>query len=82
MYASFQGSTFKTEDFFLSEFKKIPLFATLTPLAPRGVVIFFDYLAKKSYNCPICMYANVQGSNFKTKDFFWSEFQKLPFFAT
>ena len=72
MHANFQGSNFKTQDFFQNEFQKLPLFATLTPLAPRGVVIFFGYLTKKSYKCPTCMYANFQGSSFKTEDFFRS----------
>ena len=47
MYANFQGSNFKTEDFFQNEFQKLPLFATLTPLAPRGVIIFFGLFDKK-----------------------------------
>ena len=73
MYANFQGSSFKTEDFFQSVVQKLPLFATLTPPSTKGGGYFFcGYLAKKSYKWPICMYANFQGSSFKTEDFFRS----------
>ena len=34
MYANFQGSSFNMQNL-----KKLTLFATLTPLAPKGVVI-------------------------------------------
>ena len=49
MYANFQGSSFKTEDFFQSVVQKLPLFATLTPPSTKGGGYFlFGYLAKKS----------------------------------
>ena len=41
MYSNFQGSSSKTEDFFQNEFKKLALFATLTPPSTKGVVNFF-----------------------------------------
>ena len=55
MYANFQGSSFKTEDFFQSvylqsgEFEKLTLFASLTPppLAPREVVFYFWLFGKR-----------------------------------
>ena len=83
MPANFQGSSFK-----IRNFQNYPFLPLSPPLAPMGVVIFLGYLAKKSYNCPICMYANFQSSSFKTEDFFQSvylqngEFEKLTLFAT
>ena len=41
MYANFQGSSFKTEDFFQSVVQKLPLFATLTPPSTKGGGYFF-----------------------------------------
>ena len=81
MFAKFQDSNFKTEDFFQSEFQKLALFTTLTPLAPstKGMVIFIGYLGGGLYilfcleiianNWPICIHAHIQGYSFKMENF-------------
>ena len=48
MPANFQGSSFKTEDFFQSVVQKLPLFATLTPPSTKGGGYFFLAIWQKS----------------------------------
>ena len=78
MYAYFQGSGFKILNL---KMNPICTFNPASPLLPRGVIIHFQLLRKKSDNWSICMHANFKGSSFKMENLkinYVCHFNSLP----